>query len=127
MIGYYSDTGGVGNPFISAGSFDLVDSQLTISSVTDDLTYVKQTLDGSFNGVLDSVSWAVDWTAPEDYFGAVTFGISNVAGNSDMGNLGDYVYTDSFSRESILGIRTRECGLLFRSSPHFKLLLLRLS
>ena len=101
VIGYYSDTGGVGNPFISAGSFDLVDSQLTISSVTDDLTYVKQTLDGSFSGVLDSVSWEIDWTAPEDYFGAVTFGISSVAGNSDMGNLGDYVYTDSFSRESI--------------------------
>ena len=65
------------------------------------MTYIKQTYDGSFIGVSDSVSWDIEWTAPQEYYGFITFGISSVAGNSDMGNLGDFVYTDSFVRESI--------------------------
>lgn len=96
FIGYGNGT----NP-IQAGNMNLVDSDDTVMEVENGISYIKQTESGSFSELDESMTWPVSWTAPDDYYGTVSFFASGVAGNNGTGNLGDFTYTTSITKEII--------------------------
>ena len=78
-----------------AGSWELTDPIKTIAEIANNVVYVKQTSDGTFQNQSGSASWPMIWTAPDDYYGAVRFYATGVAGDGELGNLGDYSYKTS--------------------------------
>lgn len=81
----------------NAGRFEITDSHRTQilknRKTLTDREYVTYT----FNGT-DAVSpglgeWMVNWTAPENLKEKVTFYFAAVSGNDDMGDKGDYTFT----------------------------------
>lgn len=82
---------------IQAGELEPFDSLTTISEVENNITYIKQTDEGSYENQDNIAIWSVNWTAPLNYYGPISFYASGVAGNNSTGNLGDYSYTVSKS------------------------------
>lgn len=63
---------------------------------TDTRQYVFQTKNGSYKGTADvSPGWSLQWIAPAQGAGAVTFWLSGLAANDGQGTGGDSVYTTS--------------------------------
>lgn len=83
---------GYQGPLLQAGSWELTDPTKTIAEIANNVVYVKQTSDGTFQNQSGSASWPMIWTAPDDYYGAVRFYATGVAGDGELGNLGDYSY-----------------------------------
>ena len=76
------------------GTFTITDTQRTKMSPSN--TSVTHT----FNGVTpsgDSNSWSMDWTAPEEATGTVTFYASFNAANGNGNTSGDQIYTSSLT------------------------------
>lgn len=93
-IGYYyyvPDDGAY--RFKNAGSFDISENTTIQSSITNNLTYIKHTLEGTYENQPDSASWIVNWTPPDSYNGPITFYAAAVAANNQFANWGDYTYT----------------------------------
>jgi hypothetical protein len=90
-----------GNDNLMAGAFEIADNKRTQLVKNEyklsDRTYVTYT----FNGT-DAVStgvgeWTLNWTAPMDNVGIITFYAGVVSADDDMSDKGDYVYTTSVS------------------------------
>jgi hypothetical protein len=83
-----------------AGVFTITDplnTQLSQSS-TPNRDYVKQTVDGTFNGTPDGpVSWSFDWKAPNYNLGTITFYAAGLAADGDMTAAGDITYRTSIT------------------------------
>lgn len=88
-----------GATLIQAGNFNDIDSSTAIIEEQDGVEYVKHTSEGNYAGTTESATWSISWIAPQDYYGNITFYAAGVAGNNDLGNLGDFVYTTSITRE----------------------------
>ena len=55
--------------------------------------YARHTQVGSERGELDTLQWAINWTAPAAGTGAVIFHVAANAANDDNSPLGDFIYT----------------------------------
>lgn len=76
-----------------AGTFRLVDND--VSQLSGDAPqYVKQTRNGTYAGEIQGV-WQVDWIAPDEDIGEITFWVAGNAADNDDGARGDYIYTTS--------------------------------
>lgn len=73
-----------------AGTFELVDDANTQLSTTNDKQYVKHTTAGTAQA-----KWTVQWTAPDDDIGPVTFYAAGNAADGTFGPDKDYIYTTS--------------------------------
>ncbi|HLF06128.1 MAG TPA: Ig-like domain-containing protein, partial [Thermoplasmata archaeon] len=77
-----------------AGNFVIIDPANTQKSTSGNRQYVKQTLAGSHAGTPDGpVFYDVNWTAPANGTGNVTFYAAANAANDDDFETGDYIYT----------------------------------
>ena len=74
------------------GTFALINDELT--KFTNDSTAVTHTFKGTVAN--DSVSWQLNWQAPEPGSGDVTFYIAVNASNSDQSSSGDQVYLSNY-------------------------------
>ena len=77
---------------MQAGTWELTDSVKTIAEVANNVVYIKQTSAGIFPNQSGSASWSMIWTAPENFYGVVRFYATGVAGDGELGNLGDFSY-----------------------------------
>lgn len=65
--------------------------QTVVSKVDPGLAFVQHTLAGTTAPAAGSISWTMDWVAPEDA-GPVQFNVAANATNDDNSPLGDFVY-----------------------------------
>jgi hypothetical protein len=82
-------------PSHAAGTFTVIDSIKTQLSdhPGSDPDYLKQTLEGTQNGILNGpVTWDFRWRAPPDPV-PVTFYLAGNAANGNNTNTGDYIYS----------------------------------
>ena len=82
-----------GGPLVQAGTWELINPDKTILETANDVDYIKQTLNGIFAGQNGAATWSFIWTAPEEYYGGITFAATGIAGDGELGNLGDYSYS----------------------------------
>ena len=73
-----------------AGTFELVDDANTQLSTANDKQYVKHTTAGTAQA-----KWTVQWTAPNDDLGPITFYAAGNAADGENGAVGDYIHTTS--------------------------------
>jgi len=93
---------GYQGPLVQAGTWELTDPVKTIAEVANNVVYIKQTSEGIFPNQSGSASWSMIWTAPETFYGVVRFYATGVAGDGELGNLGDYSYkTDLITTVSV--------------------------
>jgi len=76
------------------GTFTLIDEERT--KFTNNDMAVTHTSDGNTPDG-DVNSWQMDWTAPEDGVGEITFYAAFNAANGDLDTTGDQIYTSSLS------------------------------
>ncbi len=85
----------------SAGTFTKTDTRTTApfnGVVGNNLRrYVSHNTDGSFPNGTNQGSWNVRWTAPATSTGRVTFYVAGNAADGSGSELGDFIYTKSFS------------------------------
>ncbi len=85
----------------NAGAFAITDAirTQTVNGLNTLLSrkYVTYTFRGTDAVITGVGEWVVNWTAPADAKGPVTFYVGAVSANDDMGDKGDYVYTKSIT------------------------------
>ncbi len=98
MTSINDDNEGVGN-------LEVVDDELTRVDDAGDKQYAFQIRAGTFAGSRMMASWEIDWTAPDEDAGAVSFYFVGNAANNNNANSGDYIYSSS---ESITALEIPE-------------------
>ena len=79
------------------GIINITDNINTQISSSSDITYLKQTSNGTFNGQQNLVEWSFEWEAPIIGTGPITFYFAGNAANGNGTRTGDYIYIDSFT------------------------------
>ena len=90
------------------GIINITDDDNTQISSTSELTYIKQTNNGTFNGQENIAEWDFEWEAPIAGTGPITFYFVGNAANGNGTRTGDYIYIDNFT---ILENQDQECSL----------------
>ncbi len=85
------------------GEIIVTDPTNTQSSTGAGITYLKQTLSGTFNGQNNEAQWEFEWQAPEAGGGPITFYSTGNGANGNNNRLGDYIYTTSYTVEEDSG------------------------
>jgi len=88
----------------SVGTFTNVDSNTQVSSAANGINYIKHTSAGSSQSV--NASWNVNWTAPADGQGVVTFYAAGNEANGDGTNQSDYIYTTTAQSSTVAATPT---------------------
>ena len=97
---------------LNQGTITITDPTNTQSSNFGNNVYVKHTTVGTHNGTPDGpVSWTFDWTAPADPPAMITLYCAGNAANGNFNNLGDYIYTTSFTMNLAVGIEEKNTPL----------------
>ena len=85
------------NEMEQGGIINSIDETLTQISSTSNITYIKQTTNGTYNGQQNIVEWGFEWEAPIAGTGPITFYFSGNAANGNGTRNGDYIYINSFT------------------------------
>lgn len=80
-----------------AGIINVFDDINTQTSSSSDITYLKQTGNGTFNGQSNIVEWHFEWEAPISGSGPITFYFAGNAANGNGNRTGDYIYIDDYT------------------------------
>jgi hypothetical protein len=76
-----------------AGDWQALDPRVTFhADVQTAVRYAQQTASGSRAAAVGTLTWELDWKAPQDA-APVQFNIAANASNNDASPLGDYIYT----------------------------------
>jgi len=95
-----TDAGDEGGILTSLDSF----TQVSGTGGDGDRDYIKHTFDGTQAGE-SAGQWTVEWTAPDEGTGMVTFYLAGNAANNNGNNQGDYIYTINQSAgEATVGV-----------------------
>lgn len=98
------------------GTFTLIDEAST--QLTNNSTAVTHTISG-ITPTNDSKTWTMNWTAPTDGFGDITFYAAFNAGNGGEGTNGDQIFTTSHTViESTVGIGDDLLASKIRAYPN---------
>ncbi|TAH27698.1 MAG: T9SS C-terminal target domain-containing protein [Cytophagales bacterium] len=85
----------------NAGNFTLKDTKnsqrFTAAVSGQNRVYVGHTLSGIKSDNVGSRVWEIDWTAPSEDMGEVTFYTAGIAANGTGNRFGDFVYSSSTS------------------------------
>ena len=97
---------------------DAVKTQLSDNPGTDP-DYLKQTLEGTQNGVLNGpVTWPFRWTAPPNPVTA-TFYLAGNAANGNNQNTGDFVYAIAVPLDATTGVADQPAPVVLAIGPSF--------
>ncbi|MFC1556890.1 choice-of-anchor V domain-containing protein [candidate division KSB1 bacterium] len=83
--------------FNQAGAIVVTEAPRTQTSVFSGITYIKH----SFTGTLSN-TWTFDWQAPASDAGPVTIYAAGNAANGNGSNQGDFIYTKSLTRNTLV-------------------------
>ncbi len=83
-----------------AGTFATVDGNTQLDE-QNSKQYIEHTLTGTSAGTNNANSWRFKWTAPSIDVGPIMFYAAGNAANNAAGSLGDYIYTQKATSDSI--------------------------
>ena len=92
LTSQYDD--GSSNP--QAGEIVVTQPDYTQSATSSGLTFLKHTLDGTYEGTTGPVTWEFGWTAPDAAVDTVTFYVAGNGADGDVFQFNDYIYTATF-------------------------------
>ncbi len=85
---------------VRAGTFATSDTNTRLEKANSK-QYIEHTSVGTAAGTRNSNSWTFKWTAPSNDVGPITFYAAGNAANNANGALGDYIYTQRATSDSI--------------------------